>query len=303
MLNMKLTSKTLKHLALAAALAVSGASSLVQADITQATALQANSGVLDSYRNVLTLEGGSNFRDLGGYVTEDGKTVRKGLLYRSGVMTNLTKKDEDYLAGFGFETVVDLRSNEERDLFPNHWAPKAGIDYVAIEYQFMDMIKGKEYGPDMANPYEDMPYFLKPQLKAYFDKALAGEVPMVVNCSAGQDRTGITAALMLTALGVPRPQVMQDYVLSTEYRRPQVEMGEVDLESAAEQNPFAKLMLRYVDKKSTRAEPLIRYDGIPYLYFAFKQIEGDFGSVEAFLDQELGVDQKDLQRLRHMYLQ
>lgn len=290
--------KSLKYLVLAAALATPGAF----ADISETAALQVKSGVLSSYQNVLSLEGGSNFRDLGGYVTADGKVVRKGLLYRSGVMTNLTEQDEKYLAGFGFETVVDLRSEEERDLFPNHWAPDSGINYVAVDYHFMDMMEGKEFGPHVANPYKDMPYFLIPQLKAYFEKAIAGEVPMVVNCSAGQDRTGITAALMLTALGVPRPQVMQDYVLSTEYRRPLIEMGNVDLESAAENNPFAKLMLRYVDKQSSRAAPLITNEGIPYLYFAFKQIESDYGSVETFLDKELGVDQKDLAQLREMYL-
>ncbi len=62
---------------------------------------------------------------------------------------------------------------------------------------------------------------------------------------------------MLTALGVPRSQVIQDYVLSTEYRRPVVEQGDVDLEAAARSNPFAAIMLRYADTQSTRAAPLI----------------------------------------------
>ncbi|TXS95411.1 tyrosine-protein phosphatase [Parahaliea maris] len=299
--------KSLKYLALAVSLAGPLFAPMVNADIATAEALQQKTGALDTYRNVLPLEGGSNFRDLGGYVTEDGKTVRKGLLYRSGVMTNLTDKDEDYLSGIGFEAVVDLRSAEERELYPNHWVKDASIDYVAVDYHFMDMMKGgarKEISVthDMGQMYRGMPVSLKPQLTAYFEQAVAGHAPLVVNCSAGQDRTGIASALMLTALGVPRPQVMQDYVLSTEYRRPLVEKGGVDLASAAKTNPFAALMLRYSDKESTRAAPLITAEGIPYLYYALQQIEADYGSVLAYMDRELGVDAADVARLKELYL-
>lgn len=282
------------------------------ADISESVALQEKSGALGTYDRVLPLEGGSNFRDLGGYRTEDGKTVRKGLLYRSGVMTGLTDKDEDYLADFGFDTVVDLRSNEERELYPNRWAPEAGIDYVKVDYSMMEMMKaaaGDKAGADhkvefdMASLYREMPYYLKPQLKAYFQRAIDGRAPLVVNCSAGQDRTGITSALMLTALGVPRPRIVQDYVLSTEYRRPRIERGSVDLAAAAETNGFARMMLRHGGQESERAAPLITGEGIPYLYYAFEQIEADYGTVEAFLEEELDVDAGDIAALREQYLQ
>ena len=73
-----------------------------------------------SYRRLLPLEGGSNFRDLGGYPTDDGGQVKRGLLFRSGAMTGLTDKDQNYLDSFGFKTIVDLRSIEEVELYPNH---------------------------------------------------------------------------------------------------------------------------------------------------------------------------------------
>lgn len=298
--------KYLTPMALATTLATALAAPAATADIDASLALQAQSGALDSYERVLPLKGGSNFRDLGGYRTEDGKTVRRGLLYRSGVMTGLTDGDEDYLADFGFETVVDLRSEEERDLYPNHWARDAGIDYVKVDYSMMEMMKSAsvgDHGYDPVAMYRQMPYYLKPQLKAYFDRAVAGRAPMVVNCSAGQDRTGITSALMLTALGVPRPQVVQDYVLSTEYRRPLVERGDVDLAEAAQSNGFARMMLRYADEESEKASPLITEEGIPYLYYALEQIEADYGSVMAFLDEELGVSEEDIATLRSQYLQ
>ncbi len=281
-------------------------STAATANIDIASKKQKDSAVLESYERLLPLEGGSNFRDMGGYKTSDGKTVRRGLLFRSGVMTSLTPADEEYLSQFGFDTIVDLRSNEERDLYPNLWAEHADIDYVFVDYGFADLIKKRSddiptgNGPKL---YGQMPYSLKAQLRNYFDAALAGSAPLVVNCSAGQDRTGIASALMLTTLGVPRSQIMQDYVLSTEYRRPVVERGDIDLAAKADKNPFAAIMLRYSGKEATRATPLITEEGIPYLYYALEQIENDYGSVAAYMDKELGVDAKDAETLKALYLQ
>src|SRR5690606_41263416 len=99
------------------------------ADMSRGRAGEGENGGLSSYDRVVPLEGGANFRDLGGYQTVDGKTVRRGLLYRSGVMTHLTEADQAYLQKIGIDTVVDLRSREELELYPNHWAPKAGVRY------------------------------------------------------------------------------------------------------------------------------------------------------------------------------
>ncbi|MFV8816147.1 tyrosine-protein phosphatase [Haliea sp. E17] len=175
-----------------------------------------------------------------------------------------------------------------------------------MDYHITDMLNASQatdFSSAQDHPYRQMPYFLKPQLKAYFSRAIEGRVPMVVNCSAGKDRTGITAALMLTALGVPRSQVMQDYVLSTEYRRPVIERGDVDLAAVAKSNAFAAMMLHYSDRQSTQAAPLITEEGIPYLYYALAQIEADYGSVPAFLDRELGVSAADIDTLKTLYLQ
>lgn len=277
------------------------------ADIPQAQASQEQSGVLNTYEQLLPLEGGSNFRDLGGYKTTDNKTVRKGLLFRSGVMTGLTEADQQYLAKIGFDTVVDLRSQEELELYPNHWAQKSGINYLTQSYSmkaFTAAMENASGAPtDMGALYKTMPYTLKPQLKMYFDQAINGEAPLVVNCSAGQDRTGIASALMLSALGVPRQHVVQDYVLSTHYRRPAIERGNVDLAAAAQTNDFAKMMLRYSAAESDRAAPLITGEGIPYINYTFARIEADYGSVLAYLEQELDVSAADIARLRQQYLQ
>lgn len=258
------------------------------------------------YDRLLPLEGGSNFRDMGGYFTADGRQVRRGVLFRSGVMSSLTQADYDYLDEFGFQRVIDLRSSDERELYPNHWASEAGIALRTHDYGMREMLKtmvdaqGVPSGMDAL--YRDMVHALKPQMKMLFEEALSGNVPLVVNCSAGQDRTGVASALLLLSLGVPRDVVMQDYLQSTRYRRPGVEKGDVDLAAAAETNVFAALMLRY-GEDGAAAKPLLTEDGIPYLHFALAQLEADYGSIDAFLAKEVGLGAEDRESLRERYLQ
>ena len=259
-----------------------------------------------SYRRLLPLEGGSNFRDLGGYRTADGQTVARGMLFRSGAMTGLTDADMAYLDGFGIKTIVDLRSDEEISLYPNHWAAKHRIEVVTGGYSFAAMMSGEESGerPAMSELYPRLLESIGPQIKTYFDEALGQGAPMVVNCSAGQDRTGIVSALMLLLLGVPEPTVIEDYLLSTDFRRPAIEDGGVDLAEAAKTNAFAAMMLEYrkAMPHPDRPNPLVTSDGVPYLAFVIERIRDEYGSVEAYAEKELGINAQDLAALRRKYL-
>lgn len=273
-----------------------------------ALASPATPAVLRSYRRRLPLTGGSNFRDIGGYPTEDGRQVKRGLLFRSGAMTSLTQDDMQYLDQFGFRSVVDLRSNDEIDLYPNSWAAQANLNYVSVDYDIREMNIGASSQPSAAGDYSGMylqfPQFLKPQLTAYFDTLLSKKVPAVVNCSAGQDRTGIASALLLSALGVERDIIVEDYLLSTDFRDPQLEQGDVDLEAAAKTNAFAAMILKYSQGKSdNRPNPLTTHTGTPFIDYAFSAIEQRYGSVENYLAVELGVDAEDRETLRTLYLQ
>ncbi|WP_221800739.1 tyrosine-protein phosphatase [Oceanobacter mangrovi] len=288
--------------------ATASLSSLAAADIDKAAAMQAKAGVAATYDRVLPLEGGSNFRDLGGYKTADGKEVRKGMLFRSAAMTNFTEADQQYLAGFVFDTVVDLRSTEERDLFPDRWLQNSKVHYVATDYSIVAMMAASRNAAnqkqafDMATAYQTMHTGIKQQLSDYFDNAIKGNAPIVVHCSAGQDRTGIASALMLSALGVPRAQVVQDYVLTPAFRRPDVEMAGVDLQKAAETNAFAKMIAHHFSKEIKTVPPVFTNDGVPFINFALNQIEKDYGSVEQYLDKELDVSAADIAQLRKLYL-
>lgn len=260
-----------------------------------------------NFSRLLPLEGGNNFRDLGGYPTNDGRVVRKNMLFRSGVMTSLTNDDQDYLGEIGFKTVVDFRSREELEMFPNHWAETQGLNFITHDYSFVELYslaKSIEKSQDVTvdNLYTVFPHALVPQLTALFQNLINGNSPVVINCSAGQDRTGLAAALMLSVLGVPWKTIIEDYHLSTKYRRPELERGNLDLEKYADNNAFAEIMLRYKNK-GHKPMPLINKEGIPHLHVAFEVINNQFGSVPNYLDEALGINASDIKQLHSDYLE
>lgn len=274
----------------------------------------ADDAVLGTYEKLLPLEGGSNFRDMGGYHGANGKTVVKGKLFRSGAPSSLTAQDMAYLDRFDFQAVVDLRSSDEIELYPNRWAQQPSIDYVHVDYSITelmgDMSKAtpeqlaaiqQQMMPNVM--YRNFPTMLKPQLTLYLDSLVKEDGPVLVNCSAGQDRTGVASAVILTLLGVDRETVLEDYLLSTKFRRPAIERGDVDLEEAAKTNAFAAVMLNYASAEAETAAPLLMPDGTPYLTFALDEIQATYGSVQAYAEQELGLDASELAQLRAKYLE
>ena len=263
--------------------------------------------VLESYRRLLPLEGGSNFRDVGGYKTKDGHTVSRGLIFRSGAMTSLTSADMDYLEQFEFKTVVDFRSSEERTLYPNVWAVNAGVEVVARDYSLIPSLQSLGASKDpvkaISEAYPNMLVNIEPQLRTLVTRLLDGKTPLVFNCSAGQDRTGTTAALLLTVLGVSKDTIIEDYLLSTDFRQTANEQGGVDLVKAAETNDFAKMMLRFSKghEGPSRPNSLLTPEGRPFLDFTLEWIDTEYGSVEGYFEKQLGFSAADIEKLRAMY--
>jgi protein-tyrosine phosphatase len=254
----------------------------------------------------LPLEHGSNFRDLGGYPAADGKHVRWGRIYRSGGTPLLTQADVARVKSLGLADMVDLRSSEERSLAPSRIE---GVRYQAVGYSMASIMSraGGAPGPGnmsrLGGVYAEFPTLLEPQLRILFEALLAGDGAVAYNCSAGQDRTGFATALVLAALGVPRDVIIADYHLSTTYRRPEYEMPRLD-EAAVAANPAAAFFARYQkDPAAAKPQPLVDAENRPLLQYAFEAVERRWGSVEAYLDKELGVDAADIARLRAMYLE
>jgi protein-tyrosine phosphatase len=251
--------------------------------------------VMHVAERVVPLEQASNFRDIGGYPAADGKLVRWGLIYRSGATPLLTEADRKSVGTLGLVNMIDLRSNEERQIAPSRID---GVRYNAVGYSMIAMMRAKTPAADqMTALYRGMPEFLAPQLRLVFDLLDRDEGPLAFNCSAGQDRTGFTAAMVLSALGTPRDVIVKDYLMSTELRRPQFEMPAFGPE-AFPGNPVARFFAGYNGSKPT---PLIGADGAPYLDTALAEIERRWGSIDRYLEQEVGVGPERMARLRLRY--
>jgi protein-tyrosine phosphatase len=280
-----------------------GRFTLPEAGTTRRYFLLREAGAKDPVRiaeRLLPLERGSNFRDIGGYAAAGGKHVRWGLIYRSGATPLLTNADVAQIKALGLRDLVDLRSSEERVIAPTKLT---GIRYTAIDYSMMTMMGDRRALSNGVDLYRSFPTFFAPQLRIVFDDLVRRQVPLAYHCSAGQDRTGFTTAMILSALGVPRATIVEDYHLSTALRSPQNEMPPIDA-VLARSNPVAGLLAAYQkDGKSTAAQPLKDANGKAFLDGAFEVIEARWGSVDTYLEQEIGLTKADLAVLRRTYLE
>ena len=254
----------------------------------------------DSYERVLPLDGVQNFRDLGGYPTADGRRVRWRRLFRSGTMARLSAADTDGLRALGIRAICDLRTNAERERHPTLWCDTAT---TALWHRDHDRSSGviasllsraeltaSDTSAVIEAAYRTMAFEQAPSYRALFLMIAAGQLPLVFNCSAGKDRTGIVAALILSVLGVPRETVIEDYLLSNA----NVARLRTHLESDPRYGPF-------IAGAGDAALPLLRAEA-SYLAAMFDSLEQHHGSVEAYLREALELPAETLPAIREALL-
>jgi protein-tyrosine phosphatase len=301
-MNSRTLTHLLKPLLLAAVLLLSACQ---QAAAPQAKTTAASvESVLKDQRRVLALDGGKNFRDLGGYRTADGMAVKWRVLFRSGDPSGLTPADEKKLASYGIRTVCDLRDNAEREDEPNRWAEHAGLDYWTRDYAMdlaplADALRDPQPTPAKSHAgmlalYRLLPEEQAESYAAMFGKLVDGKLPLAFNCSAGKDRTGVAAALILHALGVPRETILADYALSDEVvdYRAELQKDAKTSESAAHMAAMPWPVI----------EPLMASDPA-YLREALSAIERRHSSLDGYLEKRLGLTQDMRASLRRQLLE
>jgi len=153
------------------------------------------------------------------------------------------------------------------------------------------------------NSYVSFLPMLAPQYKAIFDELLGANGAVSYNCAAGQDRTGMATALVLSALGVPRASILEDYHLSTVYRHPEFETPPIDAATAAADpvNGYFAKMQQSPEWKTPR--PLYTSAGTSQLADALDAIDARWGSVENYLMVGMGIGKPEIARLRALYLE
>ena len=172
----------------------------------------------------VALEAVHNFRDVGGYPTTGPVvgTVRPGLLYRADGLNRLTEADEDTINALGLRTVIDLRTLDEvdeRGRFPldRHPAAWHHLSILDVTWHGDTLHERLAAGEFLLTRYLEMGESGAHAIASLFDVlASPGALPAVFHCAAGKDRTGVVAALVLGALGVPDHVIVADYALTGE---------------------------------------------------------------------------------------
>ncbi len=171
---------------------------------------------------VVRLGGANNFRDLGGYRGRDGRRVRWGRVYRSNRLVHLTDEDLDQVDALGIAAVCDLRSAEERAADPSRWrslpasvfeSAKPNVDDVRETLMGGDP-DAREVGSRMVTFYATLPTRYAEEYRALFSQLAACGAAHLFHCTAGKDRTGVAAALLLDLLGVARGDIIADYAMT-----------------------------------------------------------------------------------------
>jgi protein-tyrosine phosphatase len=254
----------------------------------------------------LPLEGAKNFRDLGGYRAADGRYVRWGLVYRSNYLVDLTPKDFEYLNALGIRLVCDVRSDRERLRAPDHWTGNAP-EFLSIPIGpnrdgtlTLEELKQRvaslnNESKDATRGYDRLAIDFAPQLANILRRLAAGDLPAVEHCSSGKDRTGVFSAILLTALGVPRDVVIQDYLLTTQYllAPDSIEKTTVDL-----QKIFG---LSEPPDASTVQALMTTEPGT--LAATFASLDKTYGSFDGYLQNALEISNSDLAALRRRLLE
>jgi protein-tyrosine phosphatase len=249
--------------------------------------------------HVVKVDGARNFRDAGGYTTSDGRTVKRGAFYRSGSLGKLSDEGRRELQALGVVGIVDLRTTQERARDGNDWLANANLGYWTRDYGMSQGDTGSYFDdpahrtPEamramMIGAYQRLPFEQAPSYKMLFEKLAAPtNGAIVVNCTAGKDRSGIATALVLTALGVPYDTVKRDFLLSNDT----IDPAEL---KAHLSGPIAALPL-------DAAMPVLKVEG-SYLDAAFKAMRDKDGSVEGYMQKELGVGPEQIAAIRKRLL-
>ena len=238
------------------------------------------------------LIGASNFRDVGGYVSSDGRRVQRGRIFRSNQLGQLTSQDLSQLETLGVHSVVDFRSDDEvakagPGLLTGAFRHTLPID-PTIGYQLRIRLEGgqpinRQVTEElMCDLYRGFVRDHAGHFRRFFELLLAESTPLVFHCSAGKDRTGFAAALILSALGVSRDLVFQDYMLTNLlWKIDPLATGDLPAD---------------VTTALGRAEEV-------FLAAAYETIDTEFGGMDQYLAHELGLHPPERTRLSELYLE
>ena len=253
----------------------------------------------------LPFAGGNNFRELGGYRADEGKTVKWGQIYRGFPTGRLTTEaDRARLDGLGLRLILDLRSGVEAAKLPDYVPDGARLVQICglrdatgqeIDFSPNDIQRLVQNAPAGTNLtqliYRQMLTGNK-AFKELFRALEAGETPILFHCTAGKDRTGVAAMLILLALGASDETICADYARTNLCRAAEIEKAMADHAAEIAADPAQRMRWQTSAGVDPETAP-----------FVLRTIRQDYGSAESYLEAEYGLTPARLMRLRRMYLE
>ncbi|GHH72450.1 hypothetical protein GCM10018781_35290 [Kitasatospora indigofera] len=230
---------------------------------------------------LLDIPGVRNARDVGGFRTTDGARVRTGLLYRSGWLAELTPEGTRALAKLGVRTVLDLRDPAEMLVRPDRLD---GLDVSTAHHPLLPQDGADHYGEPLQEAYRLITDAAAGTLPALLGRLTEPEaLPALLHCAVGRDRTGIAVAVLLSVLGVPDEDVVDDYLLSN--------LGLGLLDGVPQEYLDANGVVRFTE-----------IVGPGLITGALAALRERHGSLPAFL-AGAGLGEEGLARLRELFLE
>jgi protein-tyrosine phosphatase len=230
------------------------------------------------------LEGAYNVRDVGGYLTDDGRITRWRRLLRADGMHRLTEEAQRTLLETGLRTIIDLRRPREAENQPNVFATATTLRYRHMPlYQ---ILVGDNDERTLGEIYRWVVDECQPQIAAVI-RLLADPdaLPGLVHCTAGKDRTGVIIALLLGAVNVPAETIVADYALSAENLR-----GEFTEETRRRVTVAGRDWEKYQRLLISPEE---------FMRDLLAHLDARYGGVQQYL-RTIGIDGEELAILRDM---
>jgi protein-tyrosine phosphatase len=239
----------------------------------------------------LNLAGATNFRDIGGYPARDGRTVKWRQIFRSNHLGHLTASDIAALSQLGVRSAFDFRGREERQAamcvhgdITVHSLP---IEPITVATLRQRMAGGRTLSAEdaidvMRHSYRNYVTHNTQAYKTLFAHLIEDRAPLVIHCTAGKDRTGFGAALILHALGVASDVIDEDYLLTNRYYKRDPGAVSTDLPEAV-------------------TAVLAKVQG-SFLAAALEAVRENYGSLDGYLSDGLGVSPRERKELEAKYL-
>lgn len=259
---------------------------------------------------LLNITTGHNFRDLGGYQAIDGRTVKWRQLLRTGSLATLDERDLNALANIPVSQDIDLRGHSEVQQMPDH-VPH-GAKYYHLPVFAVDETDASHSDEEIAHRMQEKGNGYRHMLEVYsrmttvpsarqtfremFDLLLDNvEGATIFHCTAGKDRTGMAAFLILSALGVPRETIRHDYLLTNQVTHDFREHWLAQLKAQLPATPATTILI------NNRRD--LASVNIDYLNTAIAAIEQQYGDVQHYLTDYLKISTAQITQLRDRYLE